>query len=300
MNIAIFMQNRPHFGANLLHIPLIYSLKQCFPDADITLFSKNGTAKILTSVMPIKNIHVTKDKFKEVQTYQKLDADITISLRKNSLPVTLAMILLNRNKTYGYANFLSRLFFTKTLPFNQSLFRTESYLALLPDQCPKQYLPSIPVQQKHICLMPGGAFDWKHWDIENYLKLADRLKNRLPEYTVYFVMGEMEEPYVKTIEAWHNHYEILINQPLKALFELVQSSQLVIANDCGPSHIAQISDVKNIILYSSEVNDGNSVAKEWFRDKEDSAFIVGVKGESINTIDVDSVYQSALRSLHLG
>ena len=299
LKIAIFMQNRPHFGATLLHIPLVYSLKQCFPNAEITLFSKNASAKMLLSVTATDHINVTKDKLEEIRAYKKFDADISISLRKNSLPVTLAMILFNRKQSYGYANFLARLFFTKTVEFNQSLFRADSYLSLLPESCEKKFLSSLPAREKRICLMPGGAFEWKHWDIRNYLQLADKLQSRLPEYTICFVMGAMEQSYVSTIEAWDRRYAIHMEMPLNALFELVQGSELIIANDCGPSHIAQISDVCNIILYSSETNNGHAVAKEWFREKEGSSFIVGEENRSINTIEVDNVYQTALNALRL-
>ncbi len=299
MKIAIFMQNRPQFGATLMHIPLVYSLKQSFPDAEITLFSKNSSAEMLLSVTATNIVNVTKKKIEEIRSYRKFDPDISISLRKNSLPVTLAMILFNRKSSYGYGNLLARLFFTKTIDFDQSLFRADSYLSLLPEYCEKKFLPSQPDKEKRICLMPGGAFDWKHWEIKNYLQLADRLQSRLPEYTICFVMGAMEEHYVSTIEAWHHRYAIHMDTPLHTLFELVQGSELIIANDCGPSHVAQISDVRNIILYSSETNNGHAVAKEWFREKEGSSFIVGEENRTINSIEPSTVYEAALKALSL-
>ena len=65
------MQSRRHFGATLLHIPLIYSLKQFFLDADITLFSKNASAKMLVSVTAVNDVNVTKDKLKVLLIYKK-------------------------------------------------------------------------------------------------------------------------------------------------------------------------------------------------------------------------------------
>ena len=297
MKIALFMQNRPHFGANLLHIPLIYSLSRCYPDATIVLFSKNNSSKMLLDVTAVEKVVVTDSKLDEIKAYKAFQADMTFSLRKNSLPVTLAAILFNAKGSYGYANFLADLFFTKTRPFEQDRFRAQSYLDLLPESCQKSYLPAIASTEKSICLMPGGAFSWKHWEITNYLKLADKLQTRHRDHKILFIMGGAEQHYVPLIKAWPNSYEVFVDQPLKALFKQVQSARLVIANDCGPSHIAQISEVPNIILYSSETNDGNKVAKEWFRVKEYSYFLVGEQGKSIDSISVESVFETALKAL---
>ena len=297
MNIAIFMQNRPHFGATLLHIPLIYSLKQCYPDAEIALFSKNSSAKMLFGVTDVKQIHVTQNKVEEVKLYKQFNADMSISLRKNSLPAALAILFFNRLASFSYANFISKAFFTKAILFNQHQFRAESFLSLLPDTCHKHYLPKLPSEQKNIYLMPGGAFEWKHWEIKNYLQLADRLQERFTDHTICFIMGEMEKHYLPIIEAWSQRYKVYMNATLPKLFTLVRSAQLVIANDCGPSHIAQISEVPNIILYSSETNDGYNVAKEWFRKKEGSYYLVGEKDQSINSISVNSVYVAVEKSL---
>ena len=111
-------------------------------------------------------------------------------------------------------------------------------------------------------------------------------------------MGEAEKHYLPIIEQWHIKYDTFMNEPLPKLFSIIQSSQLVIANDCGPSHIAQISEVPNIILYSSETKDGYKVAQEWFREKKDSYYLVGEKDQSINSITVAHVYEKALVALH--
>ncbi len=298
MKIAIFMQNRPHFGATLLHIPLIYSLNRCFKDAEITLFSKNDSAKMLLSVTNISEVYVYQNKLEEIKAYRAFQADMSFNLRKNSLPVTFAILLFNHKQSYSYQNFITKHLFSKTKVFEQNRFRAQSYLDLLPQECEQHYLPAISTREKRIIIMPGGAFDWKHWEITNYLKLADRLQKNYTEYSIAFTIGEMEEHYLATIKAWPQNYTIFINEKLDKLFSLVRSADLVIANDCGPSHIAQISEVPNIILYSSETKDGYKVAQEWFREKKDSYYLLGEKSQSINSITVTSVYKKALTALH--
>jgi len=271
---------------------------KCYPDATIALFSKNSSAKMLFGVTDVKQVHVTQNKVEEIKLYKQFNADMSISLRKNSLPVALAILFFNRPASFSYANVISKAFFTKAIPFDQHQFRAESFLSLLPDTCHKRYLPKLLSEQENIYLMPGGAFTWKHWEITNYLKLADKLQLQYPEYVISFIIGKDEEHYLQSIEEWPTDYAVYINKPLTELFSLVQHAQLVIANDCGPSHIAQISAVSNIILYSSEKNDGENVAKEWFREKPNSLYLVGEKKRSINSISLNTVYESAVSILN--
>jgi len=291
MNISIFMQNRPHFGTTLLHLPLLHSLKTNYPNANIYLFSKNESSKLLKEIIPIKELFINKNRFKEITDYRSIDSDITISLRKNSLFLVFTIFLFNRKKKYGFKNTLTPFLFTSSNSYINGEYRSENFLNLLPKDIEHHYFKIE--KEKHITLIPAGEYQFKHWDITNYLQLATLLQRAFAHLEIHFVLGKSEEKYLKTIQNHSSSFYIDYALDMKKLFHIIQSSRLVIGNDCGPAHIAQISDVSNIILFSNENKNGKATVKEWFRKKEDSHYFLGEEAQSINTLTVESVYSKA-------
>lgn len=289
MNIAIFLQNRPHFGTTLTHLPLIHSLQLAYPNANIFLFSKNESTHLLTKIISIKKVFVTKNRFKEITNYQTINFDITISLRKNSLFLS-SMLLLSKGKKYAFDNTITKLFFTKSIPYQKDIYRAENFLNLLPDEVAPHYFHTK--KKHHITLIPAGEYKLKHWSIQNYLTLADTLVKLYPNLDVNFVLGQAEKDYLDIIKKHNRAYSISFHREVDELFEIITSSQLVIANDCGPAHIAQISDTSNIILYSDENFKADKTVNEWFRKKENARYIISDAGKSINTIKIETVIKT--------
>jgi len=295
MNISIFLQNRPHFGTTIIHVPLIYSLQSYYPQANIFLFSKNESTNMLTEILNIKNVFVNTNRFVEIYQYTKINSDITISLRKNSSFLSLMISLLNRKEKYGLNNKITSLFFTKTSQYQDIQYRACNFLNLLPKKIPKQYF-TLP-KKNHLTIIPAGEYLFKHWKIENYLELADMLHVRYPEYHIFFLLGQREKKYIPIINNHSSTYKTYLSLDLPSLINIIQSSQLVIANDCGPAHIAQISDVANLILYSNQKSSAIATAGEWFRKKANSSYIIGENLKSIDSISVKEVYALAIKSL---
>jgi len=290
MNIAIFLQNRPHFGTTLIHLPLIHSLQLAYPDANIFLFSKNDSSYLLSKIVCIKKVFVTKNRFTEIANYRTINFDITISLRKNSLFLSV-MLLLSKGKKYAYNNTITRLFFTKSILYQKNIYRASNFLNLLPHEVTAHYFHSE--KKNYITLIPAGEYKIKHWNIQNYLQLADTFVKLYPLLDINFVLGEAEREYLNVIKNHSTTYSIYFNKSLNELFDIIISSKLVVANDCGPAHIAQISDTANIILYSDENFTAKKTINEWFRKKENARYVISDKGKSINTINVNAVIKTA-------
>ncbi len=290
MNIAIFLQNRPHFGTTLIHLPLIHSLQLAYPDANIFLFSKNESTYLLTKIVSIKKVFVAKNRFTEIKNYRTTDFDITISLRKNSLFLSF-VLLLSKGKKYAYTNTITKLFFTKSVPYQKDIYRAENFLNLLPDEVAPHYFHSK--KKQYISLIPAGEYKIKHWAIQNYLQLADTLVKLYPNLHINFVLGKAEKEYLDIIQKHNSTYDISFHKDIDKLFKIIRSSKLVVANDCGPAHIAQISDTSNIILYSDENFKANRTVAEWFRTKENARYIISDAGKSINTIEIETVIKTA-------
>jgi len=277
------MQNRNFFGAQIVHFPLISKLKQKYPDSKIILFSKYNIANILASFTEVDEVIIETNRLNTLKKYLSLKADITISLRKQSFFTYFLMSFLNFKTTIGYKTPLMKFFLTNTVIYEFEIYRANNYLRLLgfKEECLK-----VSQERKSFVLIPGAGQDFKMWDIEKYVALAKKLLNQYPSYSIDFIIGEKEKLMMKFIPS---NFNIHFNVSIHSLFEIIQNSSFVVANDCGPSHIAQIADTKNIILFSDERGSANTVITEWFNDKENGYYLFGDKNQSINTIKVDNV-----------
>lgn len=86
---------------------------------------------------------------------------------------------------------------------------------------------------KQVCICPAGSTSHKKWPARNVIELARRLATR--GYGVKILLGPYEQPLVT--EPPDELNVILPRDVLELAYE-INDSQLVIANDCGPMHIA--------------------------------------------------------------
>jgi len=131
--------------------------------------------------------------------------------------------------------------------------------------------------------------------MKNYIHLANRIIEIFPKKTVTFILGEKEKKYIDIISK--NNFRILFNANIEKLFIELSRSNLVISNDCGPGHIAQLSACRYIILFSDEKNDADKVIAEWFNPRKGCHAIKGERNKNINTISVETVFNAACKAL---
>lgn len=288
-NIVVFMQNRDFFGAQIVHIPLLIELKKLYPNSKLILFSPNKISSMLVDLNLIDEIKIEKSKFNTMLMYIRCKASLTVNLRKSSLFVNAMIACTNFREKIGFKNLISSLLFTKVELYDTQVYRAQNYLNLLGKRLE---LESIP-KQKRILMIPGAGGDNKIWSINNYLALANILTTNY-HYKVCFLLGKKESQFQDQID---KSFEIYYDKNIVDVQEIVQSSSIVIANDCGPSHFAQISDVKTIILFSNENGRVEGTLKEWFNSNNQKVFLIGDKYQSINSIKVDDVLKKVVEFL---
>ena len=84
---------------------------------------------------------------------------------------------------------------------------------------------------------------------------------------------------------------IFENRPIGDLCRLMHGAKLIVANDCGPSHLAQFACVP----YVTVLHEPNP---EWFWDRAYSAFVIPADGSTeIRNVKVDDVTQACQRVL---
>ncbi len=130
------------------------------------------------------------------------------------------------------------------------------------------------VKASQIVLMPGGgAGDYKRWPIEHYVALADLLKSTLvPQAIFCFVMGPDEAEQHRWLQSLErSDFVFLMTRPLSEIAKAVIGANLVVANDCGPSHLAQFAGVPYVGVF----HESN---REWFWARETSADVLPQDG----------------------
>ena len=283
--IVLFLQNRNFLGAQIVHIPLLNALKEAYPNSTITIFSKHKISGILKELQLVDKIIFEREKIEIIKDYINEKADITILLRSKSLFLNLLVGISNRNIKIGFENSVSKLFFTKTKKTNPKIYRANNYLALI-DKKSDNLQNSI---NNTIIIIPGAGGDEKIWDINNYIKLSQLLKESHASQEIIFILGKKEESYMDILKENHQNYLFELN--IKDLSHIIYEAKLVIANDCGPSHFAQIHNQNFLILYTNDDGNAETIIKEWFNKKENSYPIKSAKFTTINSIKSTEVFQ---------
>ena len=84
--------------------------------------------------------------------------------------------------------------------------------------------------------IPCGSLMSKHWPISRFIELAEKFEGE--GYKIHFYLGATESDYAKDISEKLIDPAINVNLTLHELAVRLQQHKIVIANDCGPMHLA--------------------------------------------------------------
>lgn len=277
--IVIFLHNRPFFGAQLAHIPFLVMLRQQYQNAKLVGVSKNKSANFLVEAGFLDYLEIveTKKQFSVLKNYR---FDIGFNLRPSSIGVAFQMLLLKIPLRIGFKKFGA--IYTESIPLDITIYRANLFLKLLCENCISTTIPYLNelISKRNeilggILIVPGSGGEEKKWPIEKYMLLADKFFESGQE-RVFFITGPQELKEQKILEK--KGYKVINNPGIDLLFNLVKGCDLFISNDCGPSHVAHILGVKQIVLF-------NKFLPEWFLERANSRYISSSLGVSFITVD---------------
>ncbi len=110
----------------------------------------------------------------------------------------------------------------------------------------------VVVTRQDIVLMPGGgAGAYKRWGLDNFLALTGLLTQRFgSDLTFTFVLGPSERAeYDRLLALALPGVRLMMTRPLADIAAVCLHARLVIANDCGPSHVAQSACVPYVGVF---------------------------------------------------
>ncbi len=314
MKIGILTPNKKFFGSQIVMIPFFYNLTNIFPDAHITVISPRKEISMLSDLGFIDEIIINdlscgfKSFFHLVENIKKQKFDILFTLRRKSERDWLINLLSGGKFKIGFKRKWSPLVYNYCFSYDKETYRGANFLKLLEpfknyekygdgsDTSQKRSIRTVPIlfpeynckTSPSVWLIPCGSRKEKLWPINNYIELAEKIILKLNKKVV-FVLGNMEKKYksdiINKLQKYGSSIEFLIEQPVKVLLGESNNCIAAVSNDCGPSHIPQITGHTSFILFPYGTN-----VYEWVNREGRSVEIVSEKGP-VNCISVSDVFR---------
>lgn len=286
----VLARSRPFFGAQITCIPAVYAVSLL--DGASTVFCKHKVGYIYRQLPWISEVVEESCFSKEILTNR--GHNLVLNLRPKKRPHAKLIALFHRSFLLSVPTQVD----TQTYralwhlePIHKKLGISANELLAKPFiELSSQSTLILEKDTLHIAIMPGaGAGNEKKWGVQNYLACFKSIKLAFPErYIVLNVILGPDEQQEKVLFEQQNSDQIKIhhNLCLTDLSYVILQSSLVIANDCGPSHIAQCLQKPSVILYDKE-------KPEWFYPHPQAKALFPAQGQSISTLSVEEVSRHA-------
>ncbi|MGO3770367.1 MAG: glycosyltransferase family 9 protein, partial [Vreelandella alkaliphila] len=251
----------------VVHIPFLVAVKERYPNAILVGISKNSGADFLVEAGFINELEVI-DGFSTASLKIKYNFDIGFNLRPSSVGTSLQMLKLRIPYRIGFKKFGA--FYTHSVPLDVTTYRADLFLSLLGISstldivpCLKKHIESDGTLKNKIVLAPGAGGEEKKWSLANYIQLARKIAELRSEEIV-FLTGPKEEEEKNILE--QEGFAVIHSPDVTTLFRLVNSCKLFVSNDCGPSHVAHIMGVNQVVVFKEYL-------PEWFLERDNSGYV---------------------------
>ncbi|CAB3888452.1 hypothetical protein LMG26788_03645 [Achromobacter pulmonis] len=306
-DIVVYVRSQPQLGDQIVAFATLYQLKAWWPTKRIKVVARDD-------VGPIYHALPWVDEFQRVRTLldytRSLSArtQMSVNLHHSSERFGLINLLRLPAVRLGFRNArLSDVVWTHCHRKDEAEYIGLANLRLLAAYRPLDAEDSArrcfaELARAHrrvdgradvVFLPGGGAGPFKRWSVAHYLRLADRLKTLLGPDTRYtFALGRQEAREHAELTAQRRaDIQVAYCRPLAELSAIMLGARLVVANDCGPSHVAQATGVPYVGIF-------NQPNPEWFwRRRHAVAVVPRQPRDGINTIAPDQVLQACARAL---
>ena len=303
---GVFLQNRDFFGAMVVHVPLLDALRESDARAPLVVYSPFERGRIFARIGLADEVQVYAGAGGRLWSeLRERHFDRIVLLRPQSFGLTALISTVGAQRTLGYATALSRLVLSHTIRRDTTIYRPRNYAALLEGEVP---LPAFDAAVRRlaerggrepregaIVLMPCGSEERKLWGEENFVALARRFLERDRESRFLLVLGGGERRYVELFEraGLAHRTEALIDGSLSDIARAVRAARVVVANDCGPSHVAQLSGAPVVLVFGNWDGAARVRIDEWFDPRPGARCLTTAGAADIRSIAVDEVLAAA-------
>lgn len=265
-------------GSIIQATPMLQSLREIYPNAEITFLSTKANLAFLTRIKVIDNI-VTVDDSSILKLIGSLSRTIFVLIKKRpevyidleiysnfSTLVTLSSLSKNRIGFYLRSSSFKMGIYTHMMYYNTNLPISEVYMQiarLFSNKASSKGLYPIYKTivktgqynlENYIVINPNAS-DLRierRWDGAKFRLLTNWLCTNYPNKKIVFIGSKSEFPYVSAVLD-KLEYPNLLNAAGKTnvdeLIQLIHGAELMISNDTGPMHIAFSCNTPTVALF---------------------------------------------------
>lgn len=307
--IVVFLRSKRFLGSQIVAFPLLYQLKQCWPGHKLRVVAQDAVGEHYRALPWVDEFVLTRGLRTNLGVLGK-DAEIMVALHHTSEQYPLISTLKRPAMRLGFRHeWLGDFMWTHSCPRRFDEYIGLTYMNLLrtardfdPSEAARRCFGEIaslaakaPAPVDVVLVPGGGSGDYKRWGVDNFLALADGLKARMgPRTTFGFVLGPAEQEGYDALKALGRpDFHLAMCRPLPEITRLMQGARLVVANDCGPSHLAQGLGAPYVGIFHRN-------NPEWFWVRPNARKVVpAVAGQGIRTIRPEQVLQACVSVLGL-
>ena len=305
-DIVVYIRSRAKFGDQIVSFAALYQLKQWWPHATLRVVAQHEVSGYYRLLPWVDDCIEAKNLYTAVRA-TPWRADMVVCLHHTSERYGLISLLRRPKARLGFRNGRILDFaWTHAWRKNINEYISLANLYLLNTYRPVQIEPMVrrcfeeiaalapEAAAADIVLVPGGGDGaFKRWGIQNFVALADLLKARLGTGSRFtFVLGPAESAELAALQALGRpDFELASGRSIPQLTALMLGARLIVANDCGPSHIGQGVCVPYVGVF-------NEPNPEWFWNRPYSASVCPPPGcNDIQAVPPDEVAQACFSVL---
>lgn len=306
-DIVVYVRSQPQLGDQIVAFATLYQLKAWWPARQVKVVARDDVGHIYRG-LPWVDEFLRARSLLDYARSLSARTQVSVSLHHSSERFGLINLLRLPAIRLGFRNArFSDVVWTHCHRKDEAeyiglanLRLLASYRPLNAEEASRRCFAELARAHRHTTLgadvvfIPGGGSGpFKRWSLAHYLRLADRLKPLLGADTRYtFVLGQQEARERAELDALRRaDIEVAYCRPLSELSAIMLHARLVVANDCGPSHVAQAAGVPYVGIF-------NSRNPEWFWRRRGAADVVPQHPrDGINSITPDQVAHACTQVL---
>ena len=252
----LIIQPKIGMGDMIIYLPYIHAISKKFKKSVSLLVKDNSRAKELLENDPhINEIIALRKEMDGIGGILKLRDEIKkrnfdkVFIFNSSLRYNLVARLTGIKSIYQYPLFRSK----DNLVHSAKIF-TESITGQIvstePNLTIKEKNIDFDKNFKHICLGVSASGPTKRWDLDNYIKLAEKLNNKI-NCKFYIAGGENDIDLInkfKNSKIGKNSFSFE-KLSIREALHYISKCNLYIGNDTGWAHISVALKVKALTLF---------------------------------------------------
>lgn len=312
--IAVILPRKPFWGARIVQVPLFRALRSRFPDAKVVLFASSEGADEFVRWRLGDELRDGEGRAGLPGAVRREKPDMVLNLRRKSTVSCVAAGISGARRIGFDEGPLARLL-DERVKYDSQIYVASRFTSLVePEARTRPDRRTIPLFREwmeeriererkgrratglesasdalagRIVLLPGAGRPEKRWPLVRFVAVGRALATDAGQRAI-LVLGPRERGLLEEL-APDPGVEVRDQLEIGGLLRLFANARIVVSNDCGPSHFAQLSGRRFLGLYRA----GWSTVEDWFLDKPNSDLIATRPGEGMDTIHVETVVAKA-------